>query len=85
MLVPACEELERRPSQTPLPAVALAEPPLFKWAKLRSGEECKSCLVWVCELQRDSNGIHRVKNNSFQTLISLIHVSQILFRNINPV
>lgn len=39
--------------------VALAEPPLFKWAKLRSGGECKSCLVWVCELQRDFNDIHR--------------------------
>lgn len=53
------EALQRRPSQSPLFSVALAEAPLFKWAKLRSVGECKSCLVWVCELQRDFNDIHR--------------------------
>lgn len=81
MAVPSIYALKRRPSQNPLPLEALAKPPLFKWAKLRSGGECKSCLVWVCELQRDFNDMHRVKNNSFLTFLNTSNIAQI-FRNI---
>lgn len=57
----ALMEVPEAPSLAVPPALcdSRLQPALFKWAKLRSGGECKSCLVWVCELQRDFSDIHR--------------------------
>lgn len=46
----------------------LVEPSPLKWAKLRSGGECKSCLVWICELQRD---FRETRRGQKQTLAKL--------------
>lgn len=58
----------RRPSRPPSSVRPLAEPSPLKWAKLRSGGECKSCLVWIRELQRDFSETRRGQK---QTLAKL--------------
>lgn len=71
----------RRPSRPPSSVRPLAEPSPLKWAKLRSGGECKSCLVWICELQRDAQGS---KTNPLQTF-GRVNDAQMLSRNNKPV
>lgn len=83
---PPCDARKRRPSRAPLRRLALAEAPLFKWAKLSRGGERASCLVWLHELQRDFNDVRTGLNTTaFKKLnenyldCATLHISQIIY------